>query len=163
MWIADDVREALARVLRELIDGADADAGWTLNPGDRGLLASLDALSASAASARPNGRSSIAGHVEHLRYGLELLNRWAGGEKNPFADADYAASWRRQRVDDAAWRQLRDALARQARTWLIAVERPREVDQVELTGIIASAVHLAYHVGAIRQIDAAARGPLARD
>jgi hypothetical protein len=34
---------------------------------------------------------------------------------------------------------------------------------MELTGIIAGTVHLAYHLGAIRQVDAAARGPLARD
>jgi hypothetical protein len=34
---------------------------------------------------------------------------------------------------------------------------------MELTGIIAGIVHLACHLGAIRQIDAAARGPLARD
>jgi hypothetical protein len=163
MQIPVELCESLKRILRELIDGADADAGWALNPGDRGLLASLDALTASAASARPNGRSSIAAHVDHLRYGLELLNRWAGGEKDPFRDADYAASWGRQQVDEAAWRKLRDALARQARTWLIAVEHPREVDDVELTGIIASAVHLAYHLGAIRQIDAAASGPPARD
>jgi hypothetical protein len=163
MQVPEGVRNALARVLRELIDGAEADAGWALNAGDRGLLASLEALSAAAASARPNGRSSIAAHVDHLRYGLELLNRWAGGEKDPFAAADYGASWRRQHVDDAAWRELRDALARQAQTWLVAIQQRREIDEVELTGMIASAVHLAYHLGAIRQIDLAARGPLARD
>jgi hypothetical protein len=105
----------------------------------------------------------FAAHVDHLRYGLELLNRWADGEKNPFATADYAASWRRQQVDDAGWRDVRHALATQARTWLIAAAHPRELDEVELTGIIASAAHLAYHLGAIRQIDAAASGPLARD
>jgi len=160
---ADQIRNALAAVLRELIDGADPDTGWALNPGDRGLLASLDALSAAAASARPGGRSSIAAHVDHLRYGLELLNRWAGGEKNPFADADYSASWRRQDVSEAQWRELCDALARQSRGWMIAVQQPRDWDDVELTGILASAVHLAYHLGAIRQIDPAARGPAARD
>ena len=163
MQIPDDVRDALARVLRELIEGADADAGWALNPGDRGLLASLEELSASAASARPNGRSSIAAHVDHVRYGLHLLNRWASGETDPFADAEYAASWRRQHVNDAEWRTLRDGLAQEARAWLITVQQRRDVDPAELTGIVASAVHLGYHLGAIRQLDAAARGPAARD
>jgi hypothetical protein len=163
MRVPDEVRRALTTVLRESIEGAAPDQGWVLNPGDPGLLASLEALSAPAASARPNGRSSIAAHVDHVRYGLELLNRWAAGEKDPFANADYAASWRRQHVDEEAWRALRDALKHQAQTWLAAVEQPRELDQVELTGIVASAVHLAYHLGAMRQIDAAARGPLARD
>jgi hypothetical protein len=30
---------------------------------------------------------------------------------------------------------------------------------VELTGLLASVAHLAYHLGAIRQIDKATRGP----
>jgi hypothetical protein len=163
MEVAANVRAAMTRLLRELVDGAESDAGWVLNAGDRGLLISLEALSAPAASARPNARASVAAHVDHLRYGLELLNRWAAGEKNPFATADYAASWRRQTVDEPGWRALRDALAREARTWQSALEQPREVDDAELTGMIASVVHLAYHIGAIRQLDASARGPQARD
>jgi hypothetical protein len=162
MQIPPSVRDSLTTVLRELLDGA-GEPCWVLNAGDSGLLASLDALSASAASARPGGRSSVAAHADHLRYGLSLLNRWAAGEENPFAGADYAASWRRQQVDDAGWRELRDALAREAHAWLAAVQQPRDVDGMELTGIIAGTVHLAYHLGAIRQVDAAARGPLARD
>jgi hypothetical protein len=33
------------------------------------------------------------------------------------------------------------------------------VQDIELRGMIASIAHLAYHLGAIRQIAAAARGP----
>jgi hypothetical protein len=36
---------------------------------------------------------------------------------------------------------------------------PREVEAVELTGMIASVAHLAYHLGAIRQIGKETRGP----
>jgi hypothetical protein len=39
--------------------------------------------------------------------------------------------------------------------------RPRDVGEIELNGIIGSIAHLAYHLGAIRQIDRAARGPSA--
>jgi len=163
MQVPQTVLDALATILRELLEGAKTNECWVLNPGDAGLLASLEALPASAASARPNGRSSVASHVDHLRYGLELLNRWAAGETNPFAGADYAASWRRQLVDEVRWRELRDGLAQQARAWLAAVQQPREVDRLALTGIIAGTVHLAYHLGAIRQIDAATRGPAASD
>jgi hypothetical protein len=34
---------------------------------------------------------------------------------------------------------------------------------MEVDGVIGSVVHLAYHVGAIRQIHAEARGPKAND
>jgi hypothetical protein len=145
-------------LLREILYGPAPEAAWILNPGDRGLLASLDQLTAEAASRGRDGSSSIAAHVDHLRYGLELLNRWSRGE-NPFDDADYAASWRRQRVTDAEWRQLRDRLAAEACGWLSAVTEPRVWDDEGLTGALASAAHLAYHLGAIRQIDKSVGGP----
>jgi hypothetical protein len=37
------------------------------------------------------------------------------------------------------------------------------VDEIEMNGIVASAAHLAYHLGAIRQIDRSTRGPSAND
>jgi hypothetical protein len=134
-----------------------------LNGGDAGLLRSLDTLSAAAASAVPTaGGASIAAHVDHIRYGLSLMNRWAKGEQNPWATADWTASWTRTTVNDAQWRALRDALAREVRAWLDALRTPRDyVLQIELNGVISSIVHLAYHFGAVRQIDRATRGPAA--
>jgi len=146
-------------VLRELVVGADAEACWVLNRGDPGLLASLDKLSAAEASAIPgSGGASIAAHVDHLRYGLGLLLRWGEGE-NPFADADWAASWRRTRVSEAEWRALRTDFAETARRWLKVVAVPRRLNRLELTGMIASVVHLSYHLGAMRQMDRSIRGP----
>lgn len=157
------LRASLSTLWRELADGAGADAGWVLNSGDRGLLRSLENLSAKDASARPaNGGASIAAHVDHLRYGLSLLNRWSRGD-DPFKDADYSASWQRSNVSDDEWSALRERLRAEVRSWDEALQRPGELSDDKLTGAIASIVHLAYHVGAIRQIDRAARGPSARD
>jgi hypothetical protein len=154
---------ALTALLMELTDGSAAEAAWVLNPEDPGLLRSLGLLSASAASARPlGGGASIAAHVDHVRYGLELMNRWSRGE-DPFADADYSASWRRSTVTDGEWTTLRDRLREEAHAWLQAIRQPRDISDGELTGVIASIVHLAYHLGAIRQIDRSTRGPSARD
>jgi hypothetical protein len=36
---------------------------------------------------------------------------------------------------------------------------PRQIDESDLNGVIGSIAHLAYHLGAIRQINPAARGP----
>lgn len=160
----ESIHRALSTVLVELVDGAAADACWVLNPEDPGLLKSLDKLSAAAASAiPPGGRSSIAAHVDHLRYGLQLLNRWGQGEEDPFSDADYSASWRRVTVSDPEWKTLRDQLRAEAHRWRDAVRQTRDLSDMELTGAIASVAHLAYHLGAIRQIDASVRGPTARD
>jgi hypothetical protein len=157
------LHRAVSALLDELIDGSATEAAWILNPGDPGLLRSLGTLSAAAASVLPpDGGSSIASHVDHLRYGLRLLNRWSKGE-DAFADADYSASWRRQALSDTEWRTLLNELGAEARAWREAVREPRELSDVELCGVLASVAHLAYHLGAIRQIDRSTRGPLARE
>jgi hypothetical protein len=102
--------------------------------------------------------SSIAAHVDHLRYGLSLMNRWSQGE-NPFGSADWRASWRKTTVTDAEWEGLRAQLRHEAARWLVVLRTPREVEGIELTGMLASIAHLAYHIGAVRQINSNARGP----
>jgi hypothetical protein len=158
----NEITATLATLLGELVDGAPETAAFMLNRGDAGLLASLDRLSAQAASASSQGGATIAGHVDHLRYGLSLMNRWAGGE-NPFLDADWTVAWRTREVSEDRWRELRDGLRDEAHRWLAAVGTPREVEPIELNGMIGSIAHLAYHLGAIRQIDRSTRGPTAND
>jgi hypothetical protein len=157
-----DLGSTLPTLFAELIDGASESEAYMLNRSDAGLLRSLDKLSATAASAPTPHGSSIAAHVEHLRYGLSLMNRWAAGE-NPFDDADWTESWRKTRVYAAQWKQLREEFADEAHRWLESLRQPREINQSELNSVVASVAHLAYHVGAIRQIDLSARGPSAED
>lgn len=153
---------SLTALLRELVHGSDPKACWVLNPDDQGLLASLDRLPAPAASApAPAGGASIAAHVDHLRYGFELLNRWSRGE-DPFETADYSRSWERGTVSEDEWADRRQALRAEIESWERAIANPRDLSEFELTGLLASVVHLAYHLGAIRQIDRAAQGPPAR-
>lgn len=152
----------LHTLLSELLYGAPRDASYMLNGGDPGILRSLDRISAAAASRSPTGGAPIAAHVEHLRYGFSLFNRWAAGE-HPFEDAKWASSWERTTVTDAEWKELRADLAAEAARWLEAIGVGRDVTDVELNWVIGSIAHLAYHVGAIRQIDRAARGPAAND
>ncbi len=155
--------ESLVTLFSELVDGAPPDRGcYMLNRGDPGMLASLDRLPAAAASTLIAGGSSIAAHVDHVRYGLSLLNQWRLGN-NPFATADWTASWRRTHVTDAEWRELRAALRDEARRWMDALRTPPEMSVVELSGVIGSIAHLAYHLGAIRQMDRSIRGPSAEE
>lgn len=154
-----EIAETLGALLRELVEGAAKDGGYMLNPGDEGLLRSLEKLSAADASARTPTGSSIAAHVDHVRYGLSLMNRWSAGE-NPFGTADWGESWRKTAVSDQEWRQRIAALRAEATRWLGVVSQPREVNEIELRGMIGSIAHLAYHLGAIRQINQLARGPV---
>ncbi len=160
----DQLLAAVHALLIELLDGAPEGGAYILNPGDRGLLRSLAALSASAASVVPPGRSSsIAAHVDHLRYGLSLLNLWFEGDPNPFKDADYSASWQRTDVTEAEWTSRRAELAEEARKWAEALTHSRPLNSVERRGVVSSVAHLSYHIGAIRQIDRTIVGPKAKD
>jgi hypothetical protein len=153
-----DIAGTLHLLLYELAGGAPDTDAFVLNPRDPGLLRSLDRLSAEAASQQATGGASIAAHVDHLRYGLSLMNRWADGE-NPFRDADWTASWKRSAVTQAEWATLRRQLEQEVERWLDVVATPRNVSAAELTSMVGSIVHLAYHLGAIRQIDRTLRGP----
>lgn len=157
-----DFGNTLPTLFAELTEGAPLSEAYMMNRGDPGLLRSLEKLSATAASKLTGNGSSIAAHVEHLRYGLSLMNRWAAGE-NPFATADWSAAWRKTRVSAAEWKKLRDDFDTEARRWLAALKEPREMSEPDLNSVIGSIAHLAYHVGAIRQIDLSARGPSAND
>ena len=157
---ASPLVQALHTLLSELGDGGTGDACYVLNPTDPGILKSLARLSAADASrVPPAGGASIAAHVDHLCYGFELLNRYAAGEEEAFATADYSRSWERTTVSDAEWQQLRDRLAAHLHTWRKAVAELDPNVQLHVTGAISSVVHLAYHLGAIRQIDRALAGP----
>ncbi|MGH7678715.1 MAG: hypothetical protein ACRENU_09630 [Gemmatimonadaceae bacterium] len=150
----------LAGLFSELVDGPPGRGeAFVLNTGDIGLLRSLDKLSASAASRSVHEGATIAAHARHVSYGLSLMNRWASEGGNPFADAKWDQAWTTSAVDDAEWKAIRDELRNETRRWLEALRTPRDTIPVELSGIVASVAHLAYHMGAIRQIDKGTRGP----
>jgi hypothetical protein len=94
-----------------------------------------------------------------VRYGLSLMNQWAREGGNPFANAKWDEAWKVSAVDAAAWQEIRTGLAAELRDWQKALDTPRELSGLELTGVLSSIVHLAYHLGAMRQIDKTARGP----
>jgi len=154
-----DLNPTLTRLFSELAEGAARDGAFILNSGDAGLIRSLDKLSAAEASHSANGGATIAAHAQHVRYGLSLMNRWAREGGNPFADATWDAAWKLGVVHDAAWQEIRDGLRVEAQRWLAALAVPRQASDVELSGMIGSIAHLAYHLGAIRQISKDARGP----
>ena len=152
-------------IFREVVLGSPDPAARTylLNQGDGGLLAALESLSAEQASRTGEGGASIAAHVDHLRYGFEVLNGWANGTLRSRRALDWTASWRRVTVSEVEWRVLRDELRREAEAWLDALGRPRAVSEVEAGWMAGSVAHVAYHLGAIRQLDRGTRGPTAED
>jgi hypothetical protein len=151
-------RQALSTLLIEIFDGPPGREAYLLNQGDPGLLKQIESLSAELVSNRPiPGKTTVAAHVDHLNYGLSLLNRWAAGEPNPWKDADWNASWQRKVVTEKQWKELCAQLRKSAANWQEAVGNLGDWDAISAAGALASAAHTAYHLGAIRQILAAMR------
>src|SRR5947208_7851119 len=100
MTTTDSVfQRALSNMLTEIFNGPPGGEAYLLNPGDPGLLRQLETITSDTASNPPaRGRTTIAAHVDHLRFGFSIFNRWFSGEQNPWADADGTASWRRTSV-----------------------------------------------------------------
>jgi len=157
-----DLGSALAFIFAELIDGPPRGQAYMLNQGDEGLLRSLERVDWKAANQSAVGGAPIAQHVEHLRYGISLMNRWVGGEENPFEGADWGHAWTTAVGSEQEWTDLRAALAREVEAWkeqLGSVGTGAGMPRRAIRGLIGSVAHLAYHMGAIRQIDRATRGP----
>lgn len=155
-----DTSTALTHLFSELVDGAPEGGGsFILNSGDAGLLRSLDALSAADASQSANDGATIAAHAQHVRYGLELMNGWARGGGDPFANAKWDEAWTTSEVDATQWEEIRNGLRAEAGRWLEALGASRTMTTRALCEMMGSIAHLAYHLGAVRQIAKHARGP----
>ena len=153
----------LAKVFAEIAIGEITEGDpVVLNSGDVGLLRSLDKLSAINASQSANDGASIAAHAQHLRYGLSLMNLWATEGGDPFADAKWDEAWKLDEVDTESWIEIRNGLRNESQRWLEMLRLPREYSADELRAMVGSIAHFAYHIGAIRQIHKATRGPIER-
>lgn len=159
---AEMVFRSIHTLLSELVDGpAPGQGTWILDRDpSAGLAGTLDSLTAAQASRHIiPGESSIVGHANHLLFSLTLMNRWAAGE-NPFEGADWQGSWKTQTVDDVQWEDLRRKLREQGHAWLKALDTARDWDEEDFTGALASIAHLAYHLGAMRNmLDTAKQTP----
>lgn len=155
-----EITAALTTLFAELVTGAPPGGdAFVLNSGDIGLLRSLDKLSASDASRSTNHGATIAAHAQHVAFGLSLMNRWTAEGGDPYADAKWDEAWKTSVVNESQWTAIRTSLRDEALQWLATLSADREVTTVELSGMIATIAHVAYHLGAIRQIDKSTRGP----
>ena len=140
----------LTRMLREAFDGPPGP--WTYftdtSPGT-GAFGTISSLSAVQASERGGpGRTTIAGHINHLSSSLALSTLGLRGQST---SRDRGRSWTVTTVDDAGWADLQARLRREYQSLLVAVETHAVWDEDALGVAIGAIAHAAYHLGAVRQ------------
>lgn len=149
MPTSETLTTAVRQLLKEAFGGAEGGNSWFVD--DAGLLATAHALSAEQASRAPTaGGATIAAHIEHVRWFVALLNAYARGERPPI---DWGSSWSVREVDADGWPELLAALEREARELQDHLDAGIDLDDAQrVMTILATVAHVAYHVGAVRQM-----------
>jgi hypothetical protein len=145
-----DAKQSILTLTREVYEGPlKSNRTWVVdNDPAGGVLGTIAQITASQASAKSAGRNTIAAHVNHLLFGLRLINAITSGNEPNF---NWELSWAVQSVDESQWDVLRQALESEYRQMIISFDGLNVSDEDTLTGCMAVPAHSAYHLGAIKQ------------
>ncbi len=138
--------------LDELLNGMPAgEPTWITTGGPAGgLNGSVADLSAEQASREVAG-TTVAAHIEHVRWALRMVNDYFAGADGP--PPNWSESWSVRSVDGPAWDALRAALKAEGDSLLRNVATAHDwTDDFAANGALTTFGHLAYHLGAVRQL-----------
>jgi hypothetical protein len=152
----DRTIEELLYALAECFEGEGRDGGIFLEPDDPGLFSILHDLNAEEAS-RPTAGMSIANHVYHLIFALDVFVRRIGGDDEKALHIDWRTSWRESRLSEAEWTRLKKELAdiyEKSEKAVSLVSGSSGFDEVcsdkNLRLILGLLTHTVFHLGIIR-------------
>ena len=143
-----DFTKNLFTLLKETFEGAPPDSGSAYLDKGAGLLQTLDALTARAASHVPCiGAPTIAAHCAHLAYYVRVMHNYAIGVEQ---HVDWPSSWRLQQIGDREWEELKSRVRSEYRALIETLESLETWGDEEVGDSMAIVAHTAYHLGAIR-------------
>lgn len=111
-------------------------------------IESTDAARASYVPAQES--ASIAAHAYHVLYALRGANTLQG---MPEPEGGWDSTWSRQAVDDGEWNELRASIRSEYSSFMRWFRNCDEwQDEAAVSGALAVLPHMAFHLGAIRQL-----------
>ncbi len=150
--MAVDLVPVILHLFRECFEGRPEGQEYTwFVEGREGIFDTLESTGAETASIKPSPEcASIAAHTFHIRYALRGANAYLGG---PPQEGDWESSWARQEVNEEEWEELKKDVRYQYEFFLNYFQQPPDFpSQDHALGFTAQLPHMAYHLGAIRQI-----------
>ncbi len=153
------VIQSIVDLLTEAYAGPpNPSSTWFIdNEPDSGILGLLAGVSASEASWSTSSKeqpgTTIAAHVEHLRWSLANTNAEIRGEPG----GQWKESWKVLGADEASWDRLRQELRAEYESLLGQLQQQKKLSGEYLTAALALLPHAAYHLGNIRQLIERAR------
>ena len=150
--MATDFLPAIVELLKECFEGMPEGRNYTwFVQGKEGLFNAFDSVTAEQASQKPNPDCpSIAAHTYHIRFALRGANCDIRGEKS---EGTWESSWDKQSVSDKEWRDLVASVREEYQFFLGTLSNNPEIPEGDaVIGSLAMLPHMAYHLGAIRQL-----------
>jgi hypothetical protein len=136
----------------------DPKATWFIdNEPDSGILGLIKGVSASEASwssKDDDPGTTIAAHVEHLRWSLANANEALEGKSY---QGNWSESWNTLHADEEKWEALKREIKTEFERLRHNLQSQTELTGDYLTGVMALLPHAAYHLGTIRQLIERAR------
>lgn len=144
--------KAYLTLFEEIMIGRTGEYTWVIDrdPG-QGILRSLQELSGKEASTplRKDG-ISIASHAGHVNWALDFALTFMSGET---PTGKWPDSWKTKDLDEEDWLKLLEQIEDRAEAFRDKVKEREDWSDVQLeTGVLAFVPHMAYHLGAIRQL-----------
>lgn len=137
-------------LLQETFASPERPGGTAYLDQRSGWYPTLEGISAARASrGTVPGGTTVAGHVEHARFHLEVVLRYMEGSRER---ADWAESWRVQEVTEESWEELKAAFAEAAERAQRALAEVEAWNDRRVGAALATLAHAAYHLGAVRQM-----------
>ena len=145
-------QSAAVMLLRECFEGKEPVNTYTwFVEGKEGLFDAFDSLTAGKASHRPGPDSAtIAAHCYHLLYALRGSNTVHGA---PEPAGSWSDSWLKTEATEAEWEELKAAIRTEYASFMQWFRNHSEwSDETTLCGALTTLPHMAFHLGAIRQL-----------
>ncbi len=147
MYVA--VFAEMEELIRETFDGGRPGEGTRYLDHSSGVRSTLRSLTAAQASRSFDSHPSIAGHARHMSFHLRVGAEWVQGVRGP---RDWPGSFSPQQVNDEEWAALQRELEAGRIEFLRVMRALPEQTFVNEGAGMGAIAHLAYHLGAIRQL-----------
>ncbi|HEY0429673.1 MAG TPA: hypothetical protein VGC76_17965 [Pyrinomonadaceae bacterium] len=149
MTIAKDAfLKSILYLLRETFEGSPEGQGSAYLDRGVGVFATLEKLSAEAAS-REISSTTIAAQTEHAKFYLDRLCEFMHGRTEK---VNWEQSWLIETVSETEWNALREGVRKSYEGALRCVADIEDWSEDNVGMAMGILAHTAYHLGAIRQL-----------
>ncbi len=143
------ILEELQALLKETIESPPTGGSAFLDQ-KTGLLDTLAGLTLTEAFAAPApGRPSIAAHLNHTTFHMRVIVEWEQGIREK---RDWQASFVVPSASQEGWQELQKDFHEQHAALKETMTKSATTDEDALGGAVGALLHIAYHLGAMRQI-----------